>query len=69
MGSAYKCHDRQKKEPGRGENEDLVQFEFIKSNQTLMSLMPGSLLPVCLNTVQFGGKFSGLVQSPVHKET
>jgi hypothetical protein len=34
----------------------------------LESVMPGSLLPACLNTVQFGGKFPGVIQSLVHEK-
>jgi hypothetical protein len=40
----------------RDENENLVQFDFIKLDQTLGVLMPDGLLAACLNIGLLGGK-------------
>lgn len=50
----------------QGENENSVHLDL--GCTKLESLMPDSLLPACLNTVQFSGKFPGVTESLVHKE-
>lgn len=51
---------------GRETNLSLARLTQAGSN--FGNLVPGDLLPAYLNTVQFGEKFSGVVQSLVYKE-
>ena len=46
---------------GRGENENSVQIDLQESDarQSMVSIF---------KTLQFGGKFPVVIQSPVHKE-
>lgn len=51
---------------GRETNLSLARLTQAGSN--FGNLVPGDLLPAYLNTVQYGEKFSGVVQSLVYKE-